>query len=202
MTTVCHALNSGGGRFARLRRHRTTYRPTAMARLKAAVGRIDRSLTEHRSANFSSLKAGIHLQQRRLTEVECVTRGQGQDHQSSKCPLHKIRPDRGSERSCRHPEVGPWKNTLPASTCQSVRRRPIPHWHCCAYLPHSRIIRDEPKRAAMMFPNALRATRKLSPRTAALSPNTALKYRVATVVPELTRSYLDTAAFRWSETHS
>lgn len=43
-----------------------------------------------------------------------------------------------------------------------------------------------------MFPNALKATRKLSPRTAPLSPNTALKNKVATVVPELTRSYLDT----------
>lgn len=45
----------------------------------------------------------------------------------------------------------------------------------------------------MMFPNALKAMRKLSPRTAPLSPNTLLKNRVATVVPELTRSYLDTA---------
>lgn len=43
-----------------------------------------------------------------------------------------------------------------------------------------------------MFPNALKATRKLSPRTAPLSPNTALKNKVATVVPELTRSYLNT----------
>lgn len=47
----------------------------------------------------------------------------------------------------------------------------------------------------MIFPNALKATRKLSPRTAPLSPNTALKNKVATVVPELTRSYLVTAAF-------
>lgn len=46
----------------------------------------------------------------------------------------------------------------------------------------------------MMFPNALKATRKLSPRTAPLSPNTALKNKVATVVPELTRSYLVTSA--------
>lgn len=51
----------------------------------------------------------------------------------------------------------------------------------------------------MMFPNALKATRKLSPRTAPLSPNTALKNKVATVVPELTRSYLDTGMFVWLE---
>lgn len=46
-----------------------------------------------------------------------------------------------------------------------------------------------------MFPNALKATRKFSPRTAPLSPNTALKNKVATVVPELTRSYLVTGMF-------
>lgn len=49
-----------------------------------------------------------------------------------------------------------------------------------------------------MFPNALKATRKLSPRTAPLSPNTALKNNVATVVPELTRSYFVTGVFSWS----
>lgn len=199
-TTECHALNSGSGRFARLRRHRTTYRPTAIARLKAADGRIDKSLTKSHLA-LLSVRTQSHLGELRLTKIECVTRGQGEDHQSGEGPLHKVRSDRGPERLGRHPKVGPGENPLPAVTCQIVG----PCYHgggCCAYLPHSRIIRDEPKALARMFPNALKATRKLRPRTAPLSPNTALKNKVATVVPELTKSYLATEVFSLSENSS
>ena len=51
-------------------------------------------------------------------------------------------------------------------------------------LPHSRITRDWPIRTAMRFPKALRAMRKLKPRTAFALPKTAVKKRLATVWPD------------------
>lgn len=87
--------------------------------------RKDRQITHWApfSTFFSFLSRKVILKWRRLTEVERITRRQGEDHQSSKSPLHKIRPDRGSERFCRHPEVGPWKDTLSVKICQVAEGR-------------------------------------------------------------------------------
>lgn len=58
--------------------------------------------------------------------------------------------------------------------------------------PHSRILRDRPMMTAIMLPNEESAMRKLRPRTAPLSPKTALKKRLAAVRPEFSRSSLGT----------
>lgn len=61
-----------------------------------------------------------------------------------------------------------------------------------AHRPDSRITRDKPMITAMMFPNALRAIRKFSPRTWLLVPKTFVKKRLAAVRPDDSSSSLGT----------
>lgn len=58
--------------------------------------------------------------------------------------------------------------------------------------PHSRMMRDEPMTTEMMFPNALRAIKKLSALEACLLPKTAVKNREATSCFELAMDFLGT----------
>lgn len=169
-TRISQALNAGGGRWIRLRRHRTRYRPRAISRLKTAVGKTERSATGGVVRNYSRYSIILKFVPKLNASPVGIAR------------IIKI-------------VIQNWKMYGPRVVPKGlVDAQKLVNGNTPC-LPHSRIIRDLPRAPDNIFPNELKAMRKFKPRTRSLLPRTFLNHKLAVVRLACLRSYLAIPAY-------